>query len=267
MALKGKQHKLDKNKDGKISGIDFKMMKARYGVMAKGDVTKGLEDSAKKQASVKMMNAKIIKKMTGAAISESEAGKIKKMLPKISDSKSTQEAKYNALMKKLQNKSKGGTMVKARVGKMIDDTEELGRVDAEKAYTKKGKKNLEEEKKRLVKEIKTEKARVGKIIKASQGYNARLDESLGMRNKNKSQSFKARRDESKGMEKAMGKGAYSGASTMAKKGKMIKANKGQAISTRGYGAARTSGMGLQDESLKPGQSYVIKGGDYIKDLL
>ena len=26
MALKGKQHKLDKNKDGKISGADFKMM-------------------------------------------------------------------------------------------------------------------------------------------------------------------------------------------------------------------------------------------------
>ena len=25
MALKGKQHKLDKNKDGKISGKDFKM--------------------------------------------------------------------------------------------------------------------------------------------------------------------------------------------------------------------------------------------------
>jgi hypothetical protein len=31
--LKGKQKKLDKNKDGKISGEDFKMMKARYGKM------------------------------------------------------------------------------------------------------------------------------------------------------------------------------------------------------------------------------------------
>jgi hypothetical protein len=28
MALKGKQHKLDKNKDGKISDKDFKMMKS-----------------------------------------------------------------------------------------------------------------------------------------------------------------------------------------------------------------------------------------------
>ena len=72
----------------------------------------------------------------------------------------------------------------------------------------------------------------GKMIKAKQGYNARLDESLGMRNKKKSQSLKARRDESKGMEKAMGKGAYSGASTMAKKGKMIKARGGVMVKTK-----------------------------------
>jgi len=66
----------------------------------------------------------------------------------------------------------------------------------------------------------------------TQGYNARLDESLGARNGAKSQSLKARRDESKGMEKAMGKGAYSGASTMAKKGKMIKARGGVMVKTK-----------------------------------
>ena len=55
-----------------------------------------------------------------------------------------------------------------------------------------------------------------------QGYNARLDESLGARNGKKSQSLAARRNESKGMEKAMGKGAYSGARTMAKKGGLKK---------------------------------------------
>ena len=32
--------------------------------------------------------------------------------------------------------------------------EELGRVDSEKAYTKKGKRNLKDEKKRIVKELK-----------------------------------------------------------------------------------------------------------------
>ena len=52
-----------------------------------------------------------------------------------------------------------------------------------------------------------------------QGYNARLDESLGARRgaeSTKSQSFKARRDESKGMEKASGKRAYSSVGTMDK---------------------------------------------------
>jgi|TARA_E500000331_G_scaffold76082_1_gene71405 hypothetical protein len=49
--------------------------------------------------------------------------------------------------------------------------------------------------------------------KKKQGYNARLDESLGMRRgkkSTKSQSYKARRDESKGVKKAAGKRAYSG---------------------------------------------------------
>ena len=46
-----------------------------------------------------------------------------------------------------------------------------------------------------------------------QGYNARLDESLGMRDgkeSGKKQSYKSRRDESKGMEKSLGHPAYSG---------------------------------------------------------
>ena len=49
-----------------------------------------------------------------------------------------------------------------------------------------------------------------------QGYNDRLDESLGARDGKKSQSFKDRRDESKGAEKAAGKKAYSAVSTMDK---------------------------------------------------
>jgi hypothetical protein len=47
-----------------------------------------------------------------------------------------------------------------------------------------------------------------------QGYNDRLDESLGAKNGKKSQSLKSRRDESKGMEKSKGKGAYSSDSKM-----------------------------------------------------
>jgi hypothetical protein len=47
-----------------------------------------------------------------------------------------------------------------------------------------------------------------------QGYNDRLDESLGMRNGKKMQSFKDRRNESKGVLKAKGKHPYSGDSKM-----------------------------------------------------
>ena len=43
-----------------------------------------------------------------------------------------------------------------------------------------------------------------------QGYNARLDDSLGAKHGSKSQSMKARRDESEGMEKSMGKRKFSG---------------------------------------------------------
>ena len=41
--------------------------------------------------------------------------------------------------------------------KRMNRLEELGRVDSEKAYTKKGKKNLKAEKKRIVKEVSKKK--------------------------------------------------------------------------------------------------------------
>lgn len=58
-----------------------------------------------------------------------------------------------------------------------------------------------------------------KAKKKSQGYNARLDESLGMRKgkaSSKKQNYKSRRDESKGMERAMGRRAYASVGTMDK---------------------------------------------------
>ena len=56
----------------------------------------------------------------------------------------------------------------------------------------------------------------------------------------------------------------------ASKGRMMKASKGGGMMQRpmggeikkGYGAARQSGMGLQDENLQPGKSM-----DYYKDLI
>ena len=43
-----------------------------------------------------------------------------------------------------------------------------------------------------------------------QGYNARLDDSLGAKHGKKSQDMKSRRDESEGMEESMGRKKFSG---------------------------------------------------------
>ena len=48
---------------------------------------------------------------------------------------------------------KTGGRVKKRNGARVNDIEELGRVNAEKAFTKKGKKNLKAEKKRIIKKL------------------------------------------------------------------------------------------------------------------
>lgn len=75
-----------------------------------------------------------------------------------------------------------------------------------------------------------------------QGYNDRLDESMGARNGKKSQSMTSRRNESKGMEKSMGKGAYSGASTMMKKGgkvgKSSASSRADGIAVKGHTKGR-----------------------------
>jgi len=47
-----------------------------------------------------------------------------------------------------------------------------------------------------------------------QGYNARLDDSMGAKNGKKKQSMKSRRDESEGMEESMGKRKFAGDKAM-----------------------------------------------------
>ena len=47
-----------------------------------------------------------------------------------------------------------------------------------------------------------------------QGYNARLDDSMGAKNGKKKQSMKSRRDECEGMEKSMGKRKFAGDKAM-----------------------------------------------------
>ena len=76
---------------------------------------------------------------------------------------------------------------------------------------------------------KINKAKGGTVKKQhggmTQGYNARLDESLGARHPGATGSMAGRRAMSEGMERSMGKGPYSGARTMAKRGGAIKKKK------------------------------------------
>ena len=53
-------------------------------------------------------------------------------------------------------------MMRRRNTRRMNRLEELGRVDAEKAFTKKGARNLRDEKKRIVREL---KAKGGKVLK------------------------------------------------------------------------------------------------------
>ena len=47
--------------------------------------------------------------------------------------------------------------------------EELGRVDAEKGFTKRGKSNLSDEKKRIIREIRSAKPKMGKMLSKLKG--------------------------------------------------------------------------------------------------
>lgn len=94
-----------------------------------------------------------------------------------------------------------------------------------KSKIKKVKAHLKEDIKTFHKEAQDDKELIkslsgGKMKK--QGYNDKMDESLGVRKGKKKQSMKDRRDESKGMEKSKGKKAYSAVKSMDKKSRKKK---------------------------------------------
>ena len=66
---------------------------------------------------------------------------------------------------KVINFKKGGRVKKRKNTRRMNRLEELGRVDAEKAFTKKGKKNLKAEKKRIVRELKSSGGSAGAAIR------------------------------------------------------------------------------------------------------
>jgi hypothetical protein len=66
--------------------------------------------------------------------------------------------------KEMPGLKKGGRVKKKNTRRM-NRLEELGRVDAEKAYTRKGKRNLRSEKKRIVRELKSSGGSAGAAIR------------------------------------------------------------------------------------------------------
>ena len=159
---------------------------------------------------IQKLKLKALKKIAGSQISDSEAEKIKKLIPTTKDSESVFEAKKNSLLKKMDNMKVGGAMLK----KIPEGPkgEGLRKLKAERPDVTR--------KMGFAKKGKMAKAKKGKMIKANVGMAAKK-----VREKN-----------------------------------MMKASMGASV--RGFGAARTSGMGLQDEQLIPGKSL-----DYYKDLM
>ena len=111
-------------------------------------------------------------------------------------------------------------------------------------------------------------AKKGKMLKAGKGMSVKGDDKRDIR-KTESMigaSKSSKREKGKMTKARTGKMMYANVGMAAKKVRekdMMKASMGmEAKSTRGYGAARTSGMGLQDEQLVPGKSL-----DYYKDLM
>ena len=171
--LSGGQVKLDKNKDGKISGEDFKMMKRK-----RGGSTPGLKNYVKKSDS----KEKMIKVMEDGITKFVKRSKVMDNPSKYTPAPSSMHSK---------EKSQGGSPFRKAIIERANKRspgERFSEVDIEFAK----------------------------------------------------QSLKR-----KGGGSAISK----------KKLKYTAANKGAMMnkSTRGYGAARTSGMGLQDEQVKPGK--------------
>jgi|TARA_R110002020_G_scaffold167703_1_gene356138 hypothetical protein len=109
------------------------------------------------------------------------------------------------------------------------------------------------------------------MARKKQGYNARLDDSMGGRSGSKSQSEKSRRDESEGMEKSMGRRKFAGAGTMdVDRKKMARGGsvgrtaadsqgKGHAGSVRKYHASG----GFQSEANRPGGIRGFRKGGLV----
>ena len=142
----------------------------------------------------------------------------------------------------------GNVSIKSRLKSERNEMEEEERVMNRRPKDAQERKDKRREISRVNREERADMLNMGGKVKGymrggkTQGYNDRLDESMGARNGKKSQSMTSRRNESKGMEKSMGKGAYSGASTMMKKGgkvgKSSASSRADGIAVKGHTKGR-----------------------------
>jgi hypothetical protein len=105
-------------------------------------------------------------------------------------------------------------------------------------------------------EKKRGKAIEANMMKANKGMSVKSDNKRDIR---KTESMIGASKSSKREKKIM-KANVGMAAKKVRENQMMKASTGKSV--RGFGAARTSGMGLQDEQLPPGKSL-----DYYKDLM
>jgi hypothetical protein len=89
-----------------------KIMKARYGTMAKGDVKEGISKSNEFKSKLEDFKTTALKKLRGAQVGPMEEKKIMAMMPNFKDSPVTREAKMTAIKNKISKRSIGGSMKK-----------------------------------------------------------------------------------------------------------------------------------------------------------
>ncbi len=164
-------------------------------------------------------------------------------------------SKYNSTANKpgkavKKGYARGGMRHDKKVLRNLDD--EVYRIAPKERMGGAEGRDARDERARINREKRYEKRHMAKGGKV-QGYNARLDESLGARNKTKGkQSLKSRRKESEGMEKAAGKRKYQAVGTMDKGASKKRATKKKATNQA------TSPLTNQHKRMAMGQNVVKK---------
>jgi hypothetical protein len=182
---------------------------------------------------------KAVKKMNMGGMADRE-GRAMASGRYANDPRMMADARGRAMMKK------GGTVKKMRKGgntSRMNELEELGRVDSEKGYTTKGKRNLRDEKKRVVREIKNKTAG-GKVGYARGGMMADKEGRAMAAGKLKGSPAKMADARGRAM-KTGGMLARTGGSSakMKAKGKAMK--KGGTVKGRGNASKRADGIAQQ----------------------